>query len=364
MNIRLLYFEGADPQIFNLASILSYAYSTGELKEMPPTLIVMEGFSRPFSYLGYYQDVDKEVKLDNVTKYNVELVRRWKLGMGNIFMDKITGGWAIIFPQKVFKNSAEAYDILVGRVFLDTVKNLGVTNAEYVSPNDIRVKGKKLCGTGVSILNDKREVVFFNGFTNLWKPDPELPFKILNIPPEKFADKAIKKPEEYFAAIEIDGNLTPKLGDFKEALVKAISKEFNAKVETEELSDEEENIWRKYLNILKSEEFIFRRSTGKFITKNRGYEYRFAQKKYRKLVQASLALDDNNRIKDVMITGDFGLVPPDLDEDITKELIELTCDDFEVAKNRVLKLMKNGYEIIGASPEEFITPVFMACSGY
>ena len=150
MNIRLLYFEGADPQIFNLASILSYAYSTGELKEMPPTLIVMEGFSRPFSYLGYYQDVDREVKLDNVTKYNVELVRRWKLGMGNIFMDKITGGWAIIFPQKVFKNSAEAYDILVGRVFLDTVKSLGVTNAEYVSPNDIRVKGKKLCGTGLN----------------------------------------------------------------------------------------------------------------------------------------------------------------------------------------------------------------------
>ncbi|TRM86464.1 ligase, partial [Sulfolobus sp. E3] len=38
MNIRLLYFEKADPQIFNLASIISYAYSIGELEELYPTL--------------------------------------------------------------------------------------------------------------------------------------------------------------------------------------------------------------------------------------------------------------------------------------------------------------------------------------
>ncbi len=362
MNIRLLYFEKADPQIFNLASIISYAYSTGELRELSPTLIVMEGFSKPFSYLGYYQDVDREVKIDNCKKYNVELVRRWKLGMGNIFMDKITGGWAIILPQRMFNNSSEAYDVLVGKVFLNAVKELGVKDAEYVSPNDIRVKGKKLCGTGVSILNNQREVLFFNGFTNLWKPDPELPFKILNIPPEKFADKAIKKPEEYFASIDIDGILTPKSGDFKESLVNAIKKVFDAKIEIGELNDEEEKIWSKYLSILSSEEFIFRRSTSKFMAKNSTYEYRFAQKKYRKLIQASVALS-GNEIKDVMITGDFGLVPPDLDEDITREIIGLKCDEFNVARDKVLKMMKEGREIIGATPEEFITPVFMACKG-
>ncbi|AOL17414.1 ligase [Sulfolobus sp. A20] len=362
MNIRLLYFEKADPQIFNLASIISYAYSIGELEELYPTLIVMEGFSRPFSYLGYYQDVDREVKIENCKRYNVELVRRWKLGMGNIFMDKITGGWAIIFPQRMFNSSTEAYDVLVGKVFLNAVKELGVKDAEYVSPNDIRIKGKKLCGTGVSILSNKREVLFFNGFTNLWRPDPELPFKVLNIPPEKFADKAIKKPEEYFASIDIDGILTPKSGDFRESLTNAIKKVFDAKIEISELNDEEEKIWSKYLSILKSEEFIFRRSTGKFMAKNSVYDYRFAQKKYRKLIQASVALS-GNEIKDVMITGDFGLVPPDLDEDITRELIGLRCDEFNVAKDKVLKLMKEGYEIIGATPEEFITPVFMACKG-
>lgn len=362
MRIRLLYFENADPQIFNLASILSYAYSTRELKVLSPILIIMEGFNKPFSYLGYYQDVDREVKLNNCKTYNVELVRRWKLGMGNIFMDKITGGWAIIFPQIIFKNSIEAYDILVGKVFLDAIRTLGVKDAEYVSPNDIRTKGKKLCGTGVSILNNQEKVLFFNGFTNLWKPDPELPFKILNIPPEKFADKAIKKPEEYFAAIEIDGNHSPKNGEFRDALANAIKKEFNAEIEIDDLNEEEEKIWNKYLTILKSEDFIYRRSTSKFIAKNREYEYRFAQKKYRKLVQASVAIN-NNKIKDVMITGDFGLVPPDLDEDIARSLIGLNCNDFNSAKDRIMRLMRSEYEIIGATPEEFITPVFIACKG-
>lgn len=366
--IRLLYYRDAEPQTFNLASILSYAYAHGELGTLEPTLIVMEGFSRPFCYMGYYQDIDREVIYDNVVKYGVEIVRRWKLGLGNIFMDKVTGGWAFLMPgpqyKEYFRTAAETYDVLVGRVFLNVVKKLGVLEAVYVPPNDIRIHGKKLCGTGVTIVKGSHgEVNFFNAFTNLTHPDPELPFKVLNIPPEKLRDKGVKRPEEYFASIERDGARgAPKPGEFRDALVEGISEALDAEVYEGELGEDEKRVWERYLSILKSEDFIFRRSTSRFKARMPpGTRYGFAQVKYRKLVQASVAVTPDGVIRDVMITGDFGLVPPDLDEEIARLLVGLRVDQFEEAARRVRELVsKPGYEITGASPEEFITPAFTA----
>jgi lipoate-protein ligase A len=365
MRLRVLYYKNAEPQIFNLASILSYGYANGELSSMEPTLIIMEGFNKPFSYLGYYQDVDRELKLENCKKYNVEIVRRWKLGLGNIFMDKFTGGWALVLPKNIFSNLTQAYDILVGRVFLNAIKELGVKNAEYVRPNDIRVKGKKLCGTGITVVKNRRETFFFNGFTNLWKPDPELPFKVLNIPPEKFIDKAIKKPEEYFASIDIDGDKSPNEGDFMNSIINSLRGEIKFEPFEDELNDEELRIWNYYLKVLTSDDFIFRRSTSRFKLKNYGYKYKFSQRKFRKLVQASVALDEENNIHDVMITGDFGLAPPDIDEEIIKLLLGLNCRDFYRAVEIVSRLVEEkNYEITGATPKEFITPVFDACNSH
>jgi len=369
LKVRMLYYSQAEPQVFNLISILSYAYAkTGELKELEPTLVVMEGFSRPFCYMGYYQDLDREVIYENAVKYGVEIVRRWKLGLGNIFMYANTGAWAFNMPaptyREYFKSMSEAYDVLAGKIFLKAIHKLGVPDAYYVPPNDIRVKGKKLCGTGVAIESGPYgEVLYFNAFTNLTHPDPTLSFKVLNIPPEKLKDKGIEKPEEYFASIERDGvRGAPRPGEFRDALVEAVSEVLNASIYEGSLTEEESRVWEKYLAILKSEDFIFRRSTSRFKARMPpGTLYGFAQEKYRKLVQASVAVTPDGVIKDVMITGDYGIAPPDADEEIASLIKGLTVNDYEEAVRRVKKLFsKPGYEITGATIEEFLTPVFIA----
>lgn len=370
--LRLLYCRNCDPHIFNLTSILAYAYARGEMEDLQPTLMVMEGFGRPFTYMGYYQDVDREVDLENMEKYGVEIVRRWKLGYGNIFMDKVTGAWALVMPDKVykdyFKSVNEAFDILVGKIFLDVVKRLGVKNAYYAPPNDIRVpagrgRSKKLCGTGVDIASGPRgSALYFNAFTNLRHPDPDLPFKVLRVPKEKIVEKGFTSPQEYFASIEKDGGRTPLPGEFKDAIVSAVGKAMNVNVEEGDLTRAEETLWRKYLAILKSREFKFRRSTKKFLEEApKGTFYGFAQIKYRKLVQASVAVDDKGTIRAVMITGDFHIIPADADEEIAQKLVGFKAWEYEKASRLVSEIVeKNGYTIIGASPEEFIRPVFEA----
>ena len=369
LRLRLLYYERADPQIFNLASILSYAYAkTGELRELVPTLVVMEGFSRAFSYLGYYQDVDREVVYENAVKYNVEVVRRWKLGLGNIFMYDNTGAWALAMPaplyKQYFKSMAEAYDVLVGRAFLRAVQRLGVEDAYYVAPNDIRVRGKKLCGTGVAIESGPHgEALYFNGFTNLTHPDPSLPFKVLNIPPEKLKDKGVARPEEYFASIERDGARgAPRPGEFRDAVVESLEEVLGAEVYPGRLSDEEEAVWGRYLSVLRSEDFVFRRSTSRFKARMPpGALYGFAQEKYRKLFQASVAVTPDGVIRDVMITGDYGIAPPDADEELAALLRGLRVDEYDEAVRRARELFSRpGYEITGASVEEVLAVVFRA----
>lgn len=372
VNLRLLYCRDCDPHIFNLASILAHAYASGELDIVQPTLMVMEGFERPFTYMGYYQDVDREVDLESMKKYGVEIVRRWKLGYGNIFMDKVTGAWALVMPEGVFENyfkdAKEAFDVLVGKIFLDAVKRLGVKNAYYAPPNDIRVpvgegKSKKLCGTGVDIASGPQgRALYFNAFTNLRHPDPHLPFKVLRVPLEKILEKGFTSPQEYFASIEKDGGRIPSLGEFKDAIVSAVKETLNIDIEEGSLTLAEETVWKRYLVELKSEEFKFRRSTRKFKeSMPEGTLYGFAQAKYRKLVQASVAVDREGTIKAVMTTGDFQVIPADGDEVIAQKLIGFKAWEYEKATSAVNELVnKKGYTIIGATPEEFIKPVFEA----
>ena len=371
-SLRLLFCMDCDPHIFNLASILAHAYASGELESLQPTLMVMEGFERPFTYMGYYQDVDREVDLKNMEKYGVEIVRRWKLGYGNIFMDKVTGAWALVMPggvfEKYFKDAGEAFDVLVGKVFLEVVKRLGVKEAYYAPPNDIRVpvgegRSKKLCGTGVDIASGPRgHALYFNAFTNLRHPDPELPFKVLRVPLEKILEKGFTSPQEYFASIERDGGRIPSPGEFRDTIVSLIEETLKVNVEEGSLTPSEESIWEKYLDKLKSEDFKFRRSTRKFMeSMPEGTRYGFAQIKYRKLVQASVAVDKEGTIRAVMLTGDFQVIPADGDEEIARSLIGLKAWEYDKASKIVGELVKTrGYTIIGASPEEFIRPVFEA----
>ena len=133
-------------------------------------------------------------------------------------------------------------------------------------------------------------------------------------------------------------------------------------VEEGSLTPSEESIWEKYLDKLKSEDFKFRRSTRKFMeSMPEGTRYGFAQIKYRKLVQASVAVDKEGTIRAVMLTGDFQVIPADGDEEIAQSLIGLKAWEYDKASKIVGELVKTrGYTIIGASPEEFIRPVFEA----
>jgi lipoate-protein ligase A len=334
--------------------------------------MVMEGFERPFTYMGYYQDVDREVDLEAMERYDVEIVRRWKLGYGNIFMDKVTGAWAFAAPQSFYeryiRDVGEAFDVLVGKIFLETVKAFGVKSAYYAPPNDIRVRdrlgrSKKLCGTGVDIAGGPHgRALYFNAFTNLSHPDPELPFKVLRIPPEKIAEKGFTSPREYFASLEMDGSGPPSPGEFMEVLVEKFEEILGVKVEEARLSLEEERVWSRYLEVLKSDDFKFRRSTRRFMeSMPPGARYGFAQIKYRKLVQGHVAVEPGGTIRAAMITGDFQVIPADADEEFAQLAIGRRPGDYEEAAREARRLVEErGYVIVGATPEDFIKPLFKA----
>ncbi len=326
-----------------------------------PTIYITNRADTPFIALGYFGDVDQELNLDECLKHGVKISRRTS-GAGHIFIDDSSATTHFLCDteryRKYFGSIDEAFRGWVG-IGAPVGHKLGASEVEYVHLGDLRIGGRKCGGSAYSTTDESFGIGFF---MNLGMPDMELSTRVLRIPPEKFADKEFDNFKDYVACIEKEAGREPEIEDFIEAVKASTEERFGVKVIRDELTEGErinrENTHGKYA----ADEWAYKRSTQRrFGELPSGYRLGSAKHKARKLVVANVLADGDGVIRDVMMCGDFMCNPYDAVDKWEEAIKGLPASDEEGIKGATQDFFKEtGYEITGASVEEFLIPVVAA----
>jgi lipoate-protein ligase A len=142
----------------------------------------------PYICIGYHQDAQQEIDLDFAHENHIPVFRR-EVGGGAVYLDGQQLFFQLILRRDrpdVPANIAEFYKKFLQPI-IDTFRQFGVP-AEYKPVNDIVTNGRKISGTGAAQIEDMLILVgnFIQDF------DYETMSKCLRVPDEKFRDKVHK----------------------------------------------------------------------------------------------------------------------------------------------------------------------------
>ena len=115
----------------------------------------------PTALIGRHQDLSRELKLDHCRKAGIGIVRRIT-GGGAIYLDEGQLGWEIVCNRRRI-GVATLLDMTarICGAAAAGLSTLGIA-AEYRPPTDIVVEGQKICGTGGYFDDD---IVMYQGTT-------------------------------------------------------------------------------------------------------------------------------------------------------------------------------------------------------
>lgn len=192
--------------------------------------------------IGYFQSLEKEVRLQECERLGVDIVRR-RTGGGAVYHDnagEIT--YSVIAPQHLFpKDIIESYRVICGWI-IDAFGLLSM-QAEFKPINDIILNGKKISGNAQT----RRGGILLQHGTILYDLDVKKMFGVLNVGPEKIADKFIANVEERVTSVTKNSHASKD--DVYAALLKAFTrkKEWGYGVYSEkELAEAEELVKTRY----------------------------------------------------------------------------------------------------------------------
>ena len=168
--------------------------------------------------IGYFQSLESEVRLHECEMLGVDIVRR-RTGGGAVYHDnqgEIT--YSVIAPEGLFpKDIIESYKVICGWI-TDAFSLLGM-KAEFKPINDIILNGKKVSGNAQT----RRNGILLQHGTILYDLDVKKMFTVLNVGPEKIADKFIATVEERVTSITKNSSVSKD--EVYQALVSAFTKD-------------------------------------------------------------------------------------------------------------------------------------------
>ncbi len=115
----------------------------------------------PTALIGRHQDLSRELKLDHCREAGVGIVRRIT-GGGAIYLDEGQLGWELVCDRR--KIGVATLADMTARICTAAAAGLSTLGiaAEYRPPTDIVVDGQKICGTGGYFDGD---IVMYQGTT-------------------------------------------------------------------------------------------------------------------------------------------------------------------------------------------------------
>ncbi len=260
---------------------------------------------RPSALIGIHQFLGQELKLDYCKAHGIETVRRIT-GGGGLYFDEGQIGWELVFDRATLglADLAEVTRQICEAAALG-LRKLGVP-AHYRPRNDIEVDGRKISGTGGFFDGN---LIFYQG-TLLIDFDPAKMLNCLNVPAEKLTKRGLESAAQRVVTMrEVLGGEVPDLETIYDGLVAGFAEGLGIAPRWGEITADEEALAEQaFRDEIGTDAFVHMLDTpptdNSFVSASltgRGGT-----------VRADIRLEGprRDRIREMLLTGDFFVTPP------------------------------------------------------
>ena len=258
----------------------------------------------PTALVGRHQALAREVRLDYCRSHGIGLARRIT-GGGAIYFDEGQLGWSLVFDRATLAiASLPELAREICEAAAAGLSTLGIA-ARYRPRNDIEVDGRKLSGTGGFFDGD---TLFYQG-TVLVDLDARRMVEALNVPQAKLARRGLDSATQRVVTLSELLGKAPAIAEVQEALLAGFRARLGIDAVRGEITAEEEELARCFHEEeIGTEDFVHAiddpgASGGVHCGSHTG-----AGGTVTAYVRLEGARDD--RIREVLITGDFFVTPP------------------------------------------------------
>jgi lipoate-protein ligase A len=297
----------------------------------------------PTALVGRHQALSREINLDYCRAHGIGLARRIT-GGGAIYFDENQLGWELVFHRATLGIASLAeLTRAICEAAAAGLSELGV-EARYRPRNDIEVGGRKLCGTGGFFEGD---ILFFQG-TLLLATDPAQIAAALRVAQPKLAKRALDSAAQRVVTLKELLGATPDLESVRQALLAGFARHLGIVPVAGSVTEEEEALAAR----LHDEEIGLDAFVAEIEEPAPGEDvFAASHTGAGGTIHACVRLAGRDRIREVLITGDFFVTPPRLVYDLEAALREVPVAE---AGERVERFFSQARaELLSAAPADF-----------
>ena len=307
----------------------------------------------PSVLVGRHQALSHELNLDACRQAGVGIGRRIT-GGGALYLDEGQFGWELVFHRDTLAiaNLGElAREICEAAAH--GLSKLGI-EARYRPRNDIEVEGRKISGTGGFF---DGSTIFYQG-TTLVDMDGARMASLLNIPAAKLAKRGQTSGAQRVVTLnELFAGNPPPIGEVKQALLEGFSDRLGIIPEPGEIGEAEEETARAVFDEeIGGDDFVY--SIG---DPNSASEvFSGSHTGAGGTISAHVRLEGprQNRVREIVVTGDFFVTPPRTVLDLEAALRGVALGEVE---DRVLQFFNEAeVGLLTAAPADFIAAIRQA----
>ncbi|MGV6801505.1 MAG: lipoate--protein ligase family protein [bacterium] len=315
--------------------------------EIPDTIRFIH--FKPVVLVGRHQLISQEVKTDFCHTHNIDIGRRIT-GGGAIYLDPNQMGWAIVCNrQSLGASSLSEITQKVCEAAAAGLSKLGI-NAQYRPRNDIEVDGRKISGTGGFFDGD---TLIYQG-TVLGDVNPDIMFGALNVPQEKITKRKLQEASLRVTTLKELLGHQPDWDSVKQALSRGFIEKLGIKAEWGDITPEEETRTAQlYKEEIGTADFIYDiEDNGRDADVKIGNHIGAGGK-----VTAHIRLEgvQNDRLREVLITGDFFVTPPRIIFDLESSLRRTPIS--EIDKNIDSFFATHDVGLLSVAPSDFASAI-------
>ncbi|MDA8109102.1 MAG: alpha/beta fold hydrolase [Betaproteobacteria bacterium] len=269
---------------------------------------------RPSALVGLHQILSHEVRLEYCRRSGIEVGRRIT-GGGGLYLDEGQIGWELVLDRRRLGTSDLAeIAAKICTAAASGLKRLGVP-AEFRPRNDIEVDGRKISGTGGFI---DGATLFYQG-TLLVDFDATRMIEALKVPAEKLAKRDLEDARRRVVTVREVLGRVPPLEEIYAALLEGFRDALGLRPEWGALSEYEETLaQRLHEHELGTDEFV------QLVDAPEVEDNLVSATLVRRggTLRADVRLEGpaRERIREVLLTGDFFVTPPRTVFDLEAEL--------------------------------------------
>ena len=299
----------------------------------------------PTVLIGRHQALSQEVRVDHCRAHGIRMVRRIT-GGGAIYFDEGQLGWSLVFHRSTL-GIASLGDLArhICEAAAQGLSTLGI-DARYRPRNDIEVGGRKLSGTGGFFDGD---VLFYQG-TVLVDLDPARMVAALNVPEAKLARHGLDSASRRVVTLKELLGEAPSIAIVQDALLKGFRDRLGIAAVRGDITALEEAIAAdRHDGEIGTDAFVAEIDDP--AASAEVLEGRVAGPGGTIVAYVRLEGPGRDRIREVLLTGDFFVAPPRTVLDLEAALRGVLVADVRDAVERFFGRATVG--LLTMAPEDF-----------